>query len=159
MFVVELRQIWGWEDNGPQWAGWWLNRRNYQFVSFYDAFCENRTWKRDSGKQGTKDRVCFLDMSTISWFFIFFIFLEGMLIESNLTSHWNSWIKELHGRMSGDFSGVCAHRDAVALHEPWEYFYGNCLEISAEPWDIRAAIRAHHTDTLKPATASCVSLQ
>lgn len=33
VFAVELRQIWGWKDNGPHWARWWLNLCNYQFAS------------------------------------------------------------------------------------------------------------------------------
>lgn len=32
---------------------------------------------------------------------------------------WNYWIKHLHGGITGDFCGVWAHRDPVALHEPW----------------------------------------
>lgn len=90
--------------------------------------------------------ICFYFLGHVQPFFTPSWFIEkGCLLSPIQYRTENYWLQHLHGGITGDFCVVCARRDAVALHEPWqtEYFYGNCLEISAQLRDIQAAIIAH----------------
>lgn len=129
MFAVELRQIWGWEDNGPHWARWWLNLCNYQFASLlFVWWCVLTKQKLEKRLRAAK-RVDFFwrypaSLPTVSWFTEKEWSLG--LIQHLCETAASPWRIHLRG------VSVCARRDAVALPEPREYFFrwkllGNCF--------------------------------
>ena len=129
MFVVELLQIWGWggwRDDGPHWSG---SPQLSVCVFLWCILTKSKTWiAKDKGS-----RAYFLD--TIQPFFSFTEGRMSLCVEDApwvpvWHLFWIRWSPHLHGGITGDFGGACAHGGAVWLHmnrDRLSTFYGNCL--------------------------------